>query len=66
MSEDFLADLNLSQILVSILEAVGEVEVPTVKFMNADFKNKEIVINYDDEVPSFIFSLRDKVEDEVI
>jgi hypothetical protein len=66
MSEDFVADLNLSQILVSILEAVGQVEVPTVKFMNADFENKEIVINYDDEVPSFIFSLRDKVEDGAV
>ena len=66
MSEDFLADLNLSQILVSILEAVGEVEVPTVKFMNADFKNKEIVVNYDDDIPSFIFSLRDKVEDGTV
>jgi hypothetical protein len=66
MSEDFVADLNLSQILVSILEAVGQVEVPTVKFMNADFENKEIVINYDDETTSFIFSLRDKVEDATV
>ena len=66
MSEDFVADLNLSQILVSILEAVGQVEVPTVKFMNADFESKEIVVNYDDEVPSFIFSLRDKVEDGTV
>jgi hypothetical protein len=66
MSEDFVADLNLSQILVSILEVVGQVEVPTVKFMNADFENKEIVINYDDETTSFIFSLRDKVEDATV
>jgi hypothetical protein len=63
MTEDFLADLNLSQLLVSILETVGTVEVPTAKFMNTSFENKEIVVSYDDEIPSFTFSLRDKAED---
>jgi hypothetical protein len=62
MTEDFLADLNLSQLLVAILEEVGTVEIPTTKFMNASFENKEIVVNYDDEIPSFTFSLRDKAE----
>lgn len=63
MTEDFLADLNLSQLLVSILETVGTVEVPTAKFMNASFEDKEIVVSYDDEIPSFTFSLRNKGED---
>ncbi len=63
MTEDFLADLNLSQLLVAILETVGTVEIPTTKFMNASFEDKEIVVNYDDEIPSFTFSLRDKAED---
>lgn len=63
MSENFPIDLNLSQLLVSILDTVGSVEIPTVKFMNASFENKEIVVDYDDEGPSFRFSLRDKVED---
>lgn len=63
MSDNFPVDLNLSQLLVSILDTVGSVEIPTVKFMNSSFENKEIVVDYDDEVPSFTFSLRDKVED---
>lgn len=63
MSENFPIDLNLSQLLVSILDTVGSVEIPTVKFMSASFENKEIVVDYDDEGPSFRFSLRDKVED---
>jgi hypothetical protein len=63
MSDNFPVDLNLSQLLVSILDTVGSVEVPTIKFMNSSFENKEIVVDYDDEGPSFRFSLRDKVED---
>jgi hypothetical protein len=42
---------------------VGTVEIPTTKFMNASFEDKEIIVSYDDETPSFIFSLRDKEKD---
>lgn len=66
MTDNFPVDLNLSQLLVAILDTVGSVEIPTVKFVNASGDNKEIVVDYDDDVPSFIFKLRDKEIDEVV
>ena len=53
MTDSFPVDLNLSQLLVAILDTVGSVEIPTVKFVNASGENKEIVVDYDDDVPSF-------------
>jgi hypothetical protein len=66
MTDSFPVDLNLSQLLVAILDTVGSVEIPTVKFVNASGENKEIVVDYDDEIPSFTFRLRDKEIDEVV
>jgi len=67
MTESFPVELNLGQLLVAILETVGSVEIPTVKFVNASGDNKEIVVDYnDDETPSFTFRLRDKEIDEVV
>ena len=66
MTDNFPVDLNLSQLLVAILDTVGSVEIPTVKFVNASGDNKEIVVDYDDEVPSFTFKLRNKEIDEVV
>jgi hypothetical protein len=48
--------------LVAILEEHGSVTVPTIKFLDAAKTDKELVIDYDETVPSFTFSLRDKVE----
>ena len=66
MTDSFPVDLNLSQLLVAILDTFGSVEIPTVKFVNASGENKEIVVDYDDDVPSFTFRLRDKETDEVV
>ena len=66
MTDSFPVDLNLSQLLVAILDTVGSVEIPTVKFVNASGENKEIVVDYDDDVPSLTFRLRDKETDEVV
>ena len=39
MTDNFPVDLNLSQLLVAILDTVGSVEIPTVKFVNASGDN---------------------------
>jgi hypothetical protein len=38
--------------------------VPTLKFLDAAQTDKELVIDYDEDGPSFTFSLRDKVEQQ--
>lgn len=60
--EGLIQSISINQVLVSILEEHGELTVPTLKFLDAANNDKELVINYDENGPSFTFSLRDKHE----
>jgi hypothetical protein len=50
--------------LVAVLEEYGKLTVPTLRFLDAGASEKELVIDYDEEGPSFTFSLRDKIEQQ--
>lgn len=58
--EGVIQSVSISQILVSILEEHKRITVPTTVFMEAANTDKELVIDYDENVPSFTFSLRNK------
>lgn len=60
--EDVVASLNINKVLIAVLEQTGSITVPTLKFLDAANSNKELVIDYDEDGPSFIFSLRDANE----
>lgn len=57
-----IQSVSINQVLVSILEEHGKITVPTTRFLDAAKADKELVIDYDEEGPSFTFSLRDKNE----
>ena len=56
--EDLVASINMNQVLVAILEEHKRLTVPTLRFLDVNSSNKELVIDYDEEGPSFTFSLR--------
>ena len=62
MSEELIASMRLNKVLIAILEENGTISVPTLRFIDAGNTEKELVVDYDDEGPSFKFSLRDKNE----
>jgi len=62
--EDLIASININQVLVALLEEYGKLSVPTLKFLDLNSSEKELVIDYDEEGPSFIFSLREKNDGE--
>jgi len=67
MTEDmgqFIESISLNQILVAILEEHKKITVPTLNFLNVSKSDKELVIDYDENVPSFTFSLREKIEQQ--
>lgn len=64
MSEELIASMSLNKILVAILEEHKQITVPTLRFIEAANVDKELVIDYDEEGPSFRFSLRDKNEQQ--
>ena len=58
--EGLVTSINMNQVLVAILEEHGKLTVPTLRFLDVNVSNKELVIDYDETVPSFTFSLREK------
>ena len=57
--EGLVTSISMNQVLVAILEEHGKLVVPTLRFLDVNVSNKELVIDYDEEGPSFTFSLRD-------
>lgn len=62
--EQLVSSISMNQVLVAILEEHKSLTVPTIKFLDAKTNNKELVIDYDEEGPSFTFSLREKNEQQ--
>jgi len=57
--EGLVSSISLNQVLVALLEEHGKLTVPTLRFLEAQNNNKELVIDYNEDGPSFTFSLRD-------
>ena len=49
--------LTASKVLVAILETLGEVRVDTKTLVGAENKDKELIVDYDETGPAFIFRL---------
>lgn len=62
--EGLVTSISINQVLVAVLEEYGKLTVPTLRFLDAGAAEKELVIDYDEDGPSFTFSLRDKVEQQ--
>lgn len=62
--EGLVTSISINQVLVAVLEEYGKLTVPTLRFLDAGAAEKELVIDYDEEGPSFTFSLRDKIEQQ--
>ena len=57
--EGLVTSISMNQVLVAILEEHSKIVVPTLRFLGANVSTKELVIDYDEEGPSFTFSLRE-------
>lgn len=62
--QGLVTSISINQVLVAVLEEYGKLTVPTLRFLDAVESEKELVIDYDEEGPSFTFSLRDKIEQQ--
>ena len=62
--EGLVTSISINQVLVAVLEEYGKLTVPTLRFLDAGSIDKELVIDYDETIPSFTFSLRDKIEQQ--
>jgi hypothetical protein len=58
--QDIFASLNVSKILVAILEIQKEISIPSASFINAATEDKELQVDYDSDGQSFKFKLKDR------
>jgi DNA topoisomerase VI subunit B len=58
------ASLTASKVLVAILETLGSVRVETKTLVEATNKDKQLVVDYDETGPAFIFRLPSESEFE--
>lgn len=56
--QDVVASMNMTKVLVALLEEYGKLTVSTLKFLDVNIDNKELVVDYDEENPSFTFSIK--------
>ena len=59
--QGLVTSISINQVLVAVLEEYEKLTVTTLRFLDAGASEKELVIDYDEEGPSFTFSLRDKI-----
>ena len=62
--EGLVTSISINQVLVAVLEEYKKLTVPTLRFLDAAQVEKELVIDYDENGPSFTFSLREKNDGE--
>jgi hypothetical protein len=58
--QDIFASLNVSKILVAILEIQKEIVIPSNLFLNAATIDKELQVDYNSDNQTFVFKLREK------
>ena len=61
--KDLVESISINQVLVAILQEHGRLSVPVLKFLDSKNNNSELIIDYDEEIPSFTFSLREIKEE---
>jgi hypothetical protein len=57
--------MNATNILVAILESQKKVIIPLDIFLNASNDDKNLNVEYNEDLSSFVFELRDKVEQQI-
>lgn len=59
-AQDIFAELNVSRILVAVIDSLGEISIPTEKLLNTPSEDSELEVEYSPENQSFTFKLRKK------
>lgn len=60
--EELISSISLNQVLMAVLQERGQVSVPVLNFLEMNTDNKDLVVTYDENGPSFVFSIKDRNE----
>lgn len=54
--------ISIERILTSVLKNYGEIRIPALTFLEDSKSEQGIIMEYDEDGPSFVFKLGDKNE----
>ena len=60
--QDIFQEMNLSKILVAMLETMGTINIPSLTFLDAAKEDKQLQVEYDSDTDSFTFKLKENHE----
>ena len=60
--QDIFQEMNLSKILIAILETLGKIDIPSLTFLDAAKEDKQLQVDYDSDTDSFTFKLKENNE----
>jgi hypothetical protein len=58
--------MNATNILVAILDSQKKISIPLDVFLNASNEDKNLSVEYNEDIASFVFELKDKIEQQNI
>lgn len=62
-AQDMLKSMNATTILISILNQLGSISIPTKDFLEVNSEDRQLSVEYDDETMSFNFKMKDDIKD---
>lgn len=62
--EDMLKSMNATTILISILNQIGSISIPTKDFLEVNSQDRQLSVEYDSESLSFTFKMQEEVSSE--
>jgi hypothetical protein len=61
--QEIFDSLNITKILLAILETNKTVRIPALSFLDAGNKDKELQVDYDEDTQEFVFKIKDAVNE---
>ena len=61
--QEIFESLNITKILLAILETNKTVRIPALSFLDAGEEEKSLQVDYDEDSQEFVFKLRDAINE---
>jgi hypothetical protein len=58
-SQEIFESLNITKILLAVLETNKVVRIPALNFLDAGNQDKELQVDYDEDTQDFVFKIKD-------
>lgn len=58
-SQEIFDSLNITKILLAILETNKTIRIPALNFLDAGNQDKDLQVDYDEDTQEFVFKIKD-------